>query len=139
MNKKIIVLCVFAVLFIIGFAVVTIIIKNYKSPKELEITYRKSAGVPFKWTYVIEDPTIVECEKVYTVKDENINGKVGAPVYNNYVFKGLKEGITKVIFKYVSIVDKDYPETVEEHTIKVDKNLNISLVEKGKKSGHNKY
>ena len=129
MNKKIIVIiCVFAVLFIISFSVITIMMKNYRSPKELEITKRKSSGVPFKWTYVIEDPTIIECAKVYTLKDENVNGKVGAPVYNNYVFKGLKEGVTKVIFKYVSIVDKDYPETVEEHTIKVDKDLNISLV-----------
>lgn len=127
-NKKIVVICVFAVLFIIGFAVVTILIKNYKSPKELEITKRKSAGVPFKWTYVIEDPTIVECSRVYLLEDEKKSREKGAPIYNNYVFKGLKEGVTHVTFKFVSIVDKDYPPEEDTYTIKVDKNLNISSV-----------
>lgn len=136
MNKKIIVLCVFAVLFIIGFAVVTIIIKNYRSPKELELTYQKSAGVPYKWTYLIEDPSIVECTRVYLLKDEKKSREKGAPIYNNYVFRGLKEGVTHVTFKYVSIVEENYPETIETHTIKVDKNLNISLVGE-KKNGNN--
>ena len=129
MNKKlVIVLSLFAVLFIIGFAVVTILIKNYKSPKELEITKMKSAGIPFKWTYIIEDPTIIECKRVYVSKDERKSRLKGAPIYNNYVFKGLKEGVTKVTFKFVSIVDDNYPPEEEVHTIKVDKDLNISLV-----------
>lgn len=134
MSKKIIVICVFAVLFIVGFAVTVIVIKNQKSPKELELTYRKSAGVPFKWTYVIEDPTIIECSRVYLLEDEKKSREKGAPIYNNYVFKGLKEGVTHVTFKYVSIVDKDYPPTEEVHTIKVDKDLNISLVVEENKS-----
>lgn len=128
MNKKIIVICVFAVLFIVGFAVTTIIIKNYKSPKELELTYRKSAGIPFKWTYVIEDPTIIKCSRVYLLEDEKKSREKGAPIYNNYVFKGLKEGVTHVTFKFVSITDEDYEKSEEVHTIKVDKDLNISLV-----------
>lgn len=129
MSKKLlIILSIVAFIAVTTFSVVTILIRNYKSPKELELTYQKSAGVPFKWTYTIEDPTIVECSKVYVLKDENKGGVVGAPIYNNYVFKGLKEGVTHVTFKYVSITDKDYEDKVETHTIKVDKNLNISLV-----------
>ena len=129
MSKKLlIILSIVAFIVVTTFSVITILIRNYRSPKELELTYRKSAGVPFKWTYVIEDPTIVECSRVYVLKDENKGGVVGAPIYNNYVFKGLKEGVTRVTFKYVSITDTDFDGKEETHTIKVDKNLNITLV-----------
>ena len=44
----------------------------------------------------------------------------------NYVFKGLKEGKTTIIFKYVSLDGEVVKE--EKQTVKVDKNKNISLV-----------
>lgn len=129
MSKKLlIILTIVGTISITAFSVITILIRNYRSPKELEITKQKSAGIPFKWTYVIEDPTIVECSRVYLLKDEKKSREKGAPIYNNYVFRGLKEGVTHVTFKFVSIVDKDYPPEEDTYTIKVDKNLNISLV-----------
>lgn len=134
MSKKLlIILTIVGTISITAFSVITILIRNYRSPKELEITKQKSAGVPFKWTYVIEDPTIVKCERVYLLKDEKKSREKGAPIYNNYVFKGLKEGVTHVTFKFVSIVDKDYPQEEDTYTIKVDKDLNISLVLEPKK------
>ena len=86
-----------------------------------------NAGIPFKWEFEIEDESIAKFVKSYVVKDENTNGKVGASVYTNYVFKGLKEGKTKITFKFVSITDEKV-EKEETHTVKVDRNKNISLV-----------
>ena len=52
---------------------------------------------------------------------------VGAPIKRKYVFKGLKEGTTTIIFRYVSITDGKVSEE-EINNIKVDKNKNISLI-----------
>ena len=125
MNKKILI-STLAVLVIIIVGVFCGI-KLANKPKQLELTYEKNAGIPFKWEFEIEDESIAKFVKSYVVKDENTNGKVGASVYTNYVFKGLKEGKTKITFKFVSITDEKV-EKEETHTVKVDRNKNISLV-----------
>ena len=97
--------------------------------KVLELTYEINAGIPFKWEYEIEDESIVKFVKSYVVKDENTGAKAGASVYTNYVFEGLKEGTTTITFKTVSITG-EYPDSnIEKNIVKVDKDLNISLVE----------
>ena len=97
--------------------------------KVLELTYEINAGIPFKWEYEIEDESIVKFVKSYVVKDENTGAKTGASVYTNYVFEGLKEGTTTITFKTVSITS-EYPDSnIEKNIVKVDKDLNISLVE----------
>lgn len=130
MSKKIIIgiTIVVAVVFLLILVLIGIKYIVKEDTKKLEITKEINAGIPFKWEYTIEDSSIVKCSKVYILKDENTNGKVGAPVYKNYVFKGLKEGKTTVIFKFVSITDEDYPSEEEKYNIRVDKDLNISLV-----------
>lgn len=130
MSKKIIIGITIVVAVVLLLILVLIGIKYIvkEDTKKLEITKEINAGIPFKWEYKIEDSSIVKCSKVYVLKDENTNGKVGAPVYKNYVFKGLKEGKTTVIFKFVSITDEDYPSEEEKYNIRVDKDLNISLV-----------
>ena len=130
MSKKIIIGITIVVAVVLLLILVLIGIKYIvkEDTKKLEITKEINAGIPFKWEYTIEDSSIVKCSKVYVLKDENTNGKVGAPVYKNYVFKGLKEGKTTVIFKFVSITDEDYPSEEEKYNIRVDKDLNISLV-----------
>ncbi|MBQ9019246.1 MAG: protease inhibitor I42 family protein [Bacilli bacterium] len=129
MSKKIIIgIVVFIIVALLILVLIGIKFIGNESSKQLEITKEINAGIPFKWEYVIEDSSIVECSKVYVLKDENINGKVGASIYRNYVFKGLKEGVTHVTFKFVSITNEDYPPKEDVYTIKVDKDLNISLV-----------
>ncbi len=130
MNRKIIFIIIGVIVLLVVLIPTLIIMVLYKNKnsKELEITKEINAGIPFKWEYVIEDSSIVECSKVYVLKDENTNGKVGAPIYRNYVFKGLKEGVTHVTFKFVSITNEDYPQREDTYTIKVDKDLNVSLV-----------
>lgn len=120
--------CLIPVVLIIIAIVVVIIVNNDNSSKELELTYETNAGIPFKWEFEIEDESILEFKKSYVVKDENKNGLVGGKVTTNYVFKGKKEGVTKVIFRYVNITNEDSTKTEEEHIIKVDKDKNISLV-----------
>ena len=100
MNKKIIIIVSLLLLVIIVIGV-----KIFKDDSALELTYETNGGVPFKWEYQIEDESIVEYVKLYVVKDENKNGKVGAPIYTNYVFKGLKKGTTTITFRYVNIID----------------------------------
>ena len=96
--------------------------------KTLEITKEINAGIPFKWEYVIEDPNIVEFKKSYVIRDDNKGGLVGGKVTTNYVFVGKKEGETTITFRFVSITNEDYPPEEEVYKIKVDKDLNISLV-----------
>lgn len=117
---------------IIIIAIFFIVIKNKdndKSSKELELTYEINAGIPFKWVYEIEDENIVEFVKSYVVRDDNKGGIVGASVYTNYVFRGLKKGETTITFKYISITDDYIGDTMErKHHVLVDEDLNISLI-----------
>lgn len=128
MKPKIIAVIVILLIVVILLVSVKIRMNDNNSHKQIEITKEISAGIPYKWEYTIEDPTIVECSKVYVLKDENKNGIVGAPIYRNYVFKGLKEGVTKVTFKFTSITNEDEDGKEDVYTLKVDKDLNISLV-----------
>ena len=124
MNKYIIIgICV----IVIGVLAYIFIPKSNDS-KKLELTYEINAGIPFKWVYEIENPSIVQFVESYVLKDENTNGKVGASVYRNYVFKGLKEGSTTITFKEISITDESDIVKEEKTGVRVDKDLNISIV-----------
>ena len=95
------------------------------SHKTLELSYQTSKGIPYKWEYEIEDESIVKLERSF-VDDENKRQK-GGIIHNHYVFSGLKEGTTKIRFKYVEFT-KDRVEREEVVNVKVDKFKNISLV-----------
>ena len=126
MNIKVIIGLVVLVIFCGISFIFGLLYFNKKSSKELEITYKISAGIPFRWEFEIEDLSIVSFVKSYVIKNENKGGIVGAPIYTNYVFKGLKEGETTITFKFVNIngiVSKE-----EKHLIKVDKDGNIIVI-----------
>lgn len=99
-----------------------------KSSKKLILHYKISAGIPFRWEYEIEDEGIVQFVESYVVKNENTGGKVGAPIYTDYVFKGLKKGETSIVFKYVNFTE-EIVSGREVHKVIVDDDLNITLVE----------
>ncbi len=128
MNKYVLIGVGVVAIVTIIFASKILIKKVDNSSKQLELTYEINAGIPFKWVYEIEDESIVQFVRSYVVKDENTGGKVGASVYTNYVFKGLKEGTTTITFKIVSITGEMEDSNIEVHKVKVDKDLNISLV-----------
>ena len=44
-----------------------------------------------------------------------------------YIFKGLKEGQTKIVFRLVNFAD-DYLQREEEYNVSVDEKLNITLI-----------
>ncbi len=116
---------------IVVLAVVTsiamILANQNKGKKEVEITMDINAGIPFKWEYKISDEKIVKFVKQYVKEDNNKDGMVGAKVSTNYVFEGLKEGKTQVIFSFVDITDGTISKQ-EIYTLKVDKNKNIEIV-----------
>lgn len=115
---------------IIALIILLVILKLFvldDGSKKIELTYKTNGGVPYEWKYEIEDESIVEFVKKYEVENKNNEDMVGAPIAYNYVFKGLKKGTTKIIFKYVSITDGTVDQE-ETHTVKVDSNKNISLV-----------
>ena len=125
---------ILALVSIILFAVVVIIVVNKKDNKwgdstsnQIEFTYSVNGGVPYKWVYEIGDENIVSFVKSYVVEDKNVDGLVGAPISTNYVFKGLKEGITTVTFKYISLIENERVVRSEKHLLKVDKDGNIAL------------
>ena len=101
----------------------------FKGKEELEITKSISAGIPFKWEVEVENKNIVKYVRSYVVKDENTGGLVGAKVHTNYVFKGLSQGETYIIFKFVNFTNNEVTNE-DKYLVKVDDNLNISLVEK---------
>ena len=125
MNFKVIIIA--CVLLLIG-GVCFMLFSKKKNPKELELTYKISAGIPFKWEFEIEDDSVVSFDRKYVVRNDNKGGIVGAHVYTNYVFKGLKEGDTTITFKVVSITGEYDEQVKEEHKVKVDKNLHITLL-----------
>lgn len=124
MKKEILIIIIILVVISIG---LFFILKN-KSPKEIELTIESTAGIPYKWEYEIEDDSVVKLDRKYVIKNENTGGKVGGHIYTNYVFKGLKPGKTIVHFKYVNINNKNDIYKEETDILKVDNNLNISLV-----------
>ena len=131
MKTKILIGLIIVLILCTIFATLKFIVPNINSSKELKLTYKLNAGIPFKWEYEIEDKTVVEFVKSYVSKDENKDRIVGAPVYTNYIFKGLKEGETTITFKLVNFTDKTVSDT-QKHRVKVDKNNNISLIKTDK-------
>ena len=117
---------IFGCLFLLGVVIgLTACLLSDDSSKQLELTYSTKGGVPYEWKYEIKDNSIVKLVKKYTVDKEK--GIIeGGNIDINYVFKGLKEGKTTIIFKYVSLDGEVVKE--EKQTVKVDKNKNISLV-----------
>ena len=126
MNKKVLIGIVVVVLIaaIIGTCFL-LLNNNNKGAKTVELNYKSNGGVPYKWEYTIEDPSIVKLEETKVIDDQNKDGMVGAPITTSYIFKGLKEGTTTVTFKYVSVVDGSVDKE-EKTTMKVDKNLSIT-------------
>ena len=100
---------------------------NSDSEKTLELNYKSNAGVPFKWEFEIVDKDIVSFEKSYITRNDNKGAIAGGAIYTNYVFKGLKKGTTKIIFRYRNITDGNvWKESVND--VKVDDDNNISLI-----------
>ena len=133
MKKKIIVLIAFIIIIVTSI----LVFDNDKiksgitggDGKQIEFTYTTLGGVPYRWEYEIEDPSIVSFVKSYVIEDNNKDGVVGASVSTNYVFKGLKEGKTTVTFNYIDLTKSDTPVVKsEKHTLRVDSNNNISLI-----------
>lgn len=119
------------ILIVLLIIVVVFLPKINNLSQKLELTYKINSGIPFKWVYEIEDPEIVGFEKSYVSKDENVGEIVGVPIYTNYVFKGLKEGTTTIIFKMVNATGEfDNVVKQENNKVKVDSNNNITLVAK---------
>lgn len=126
MNKNVLLTLIITIL-VIALVVVIIIFKGNNN-KQLALTYKTNGGVPFKWEYEIEDPSIIEFVKSYQIENQNKNSKiVGGAIKTNYVFKGLKPGKTTITFRYVSIVDGRISKE-EINSVEVDQNNNIKLI-----------
>ena len=125
MNKKVMI-GIGIIVLVVLFIVIKIAIPSNTGNKELELTYKSNAGVPYKWEYKIEDESIVEFVRTKDITSEVDKELNGGLIYTNYIFKGLQEGKTTITFKYVSIVDGSVDKE-EKVTVKVDKYKNISL------------
>ena len=101
--------------------------KKNNSSKKIEISYDISSGIPFRWEYEIEDNTIVELIKKETKGEKTRVPICGGQLNIKYIFKGLKEGKTKIIFKLVNFAD-NYIDREEVYNISVDNNLNIKII-----------
>ena len=99
----------------------------FNKSKKLEISYEMSSGIPFRWEYEIKDEKIVEFVK-REVKGEKTKRPIcGGPITIKYIFKGIKEGKTKIIFKLVNFTD-NHIERKEEYKVSVDEKLNINII-----------
>lgn len=125
MNKKVMV-CISIILVVTLLMVLKVIIPSISGNKELELTYKSNGGVPYKWEYKIEDESIVKFVRTKDITSKEDKKLDGGPVYTNYIFKGLKQGKTTIIFKYTNIVDGSVDKE-EKLIVKVDKYKNISL------------
>ena len=129
-KKQVILVTIIALVAVIAlFAIAWFIMNNknnngVESDKELSLVYSSNGGVPYTWEYEIDDETVLTKSNEYIVKDENRDGRVGAPVYTKYVFKGLKAGETKLSFKYKSFVTGEVAK-LELFNVTVNKDLSI--------------
>ena len=127
MNKKLLFAIIGIVIVAAIVGIVLFVMKGNGGSNTIEFTYKTNGGVPYEWKYEIENKDIVEFVKQYEVDNQNGDDMVGAPISNNYVFKGLKKGTTTITFKYVNIVDGSVDKE-EKLNVKVDGRRNISLV-----------
>ena len=127
MEKDSMIKTIVVVILAVVASIAMIIANQDKGDKQIELTMTINAGIPYKWEYKIKDTKIVKFVKQYVVEDKNTDGMVGAEVSTNYVFEGLKEGETEVVFRKVSLDGQDVAKE-ETYTLKVDKNKNIEIV-----------
>lgn len=123
MDKKYIIIIGIVLVIVVG--VILFFVLKDDSSKTLELTYETSKGIPYRWEYEIEDESIVKLEKSFT--DDKNKRQKGGIVHEHYIFSGLKEGNTKIRFKYVEFT-KNKIEKEEIINVKVDKFKNISMV-----------
>ena len=104
-------------------------IKEIEREKTFEITQTKNSGVEYKWTYKIEDESIVKLNKETekAESDEIIDGGIVDVIYT---FEALKEGETTIDFKYISFDGKDLTDEVK-YKVTIDKNMDITIKEIG--------
>ena len=95
--------------------------------KKIEISYKISSGIPFRWEYEIEDESIVKLMKKETRGEKTKVPICGGQLNIKYIFKGIKEGNTRIIFKLVNFAD-NYIDREEEYKVSVDEKLNIKII-----------
>ena len=93
--------------------------------KRISFTYETNNGIPYRWTYDIEDEDIVELFRIHKKDYSKTRGR-GAKLILKYVFKGLKAGTTAITFKYISLKDDSVTQEYR-HIVTVDDKLNITL------------
>ena len=95
--------------------------------KKIEISYKISSGIPFRWEYEIEDESIVKLMKKETRGEKTKVPICGGQLNIKYIFKGIKEGNTRIIFKLVNFAD-NYIDREEEYKVSVDEKHNIKII-----------
>ena len=106
--------------------------KKKENKNLLDITYNESSGIPFKWEYEIEDNTICEFAKTISKVEKTKEPICGGKVDTHFLFKGLKQGTTKIIFKYVNFAD-NYLSEINTYTIEVKEDLKPIIINKEEK------
>ena len=105
-----------------------------KGEKQYSIELESNATTGYAWEYTISKETIAKVVKNEYIEPENTEGMVGVPGKQLFVFEGLKEGEVEIHFIY----KRPWEETPSlggeglVYKLKVDKDLNITLVSKEK-------
>ena len=109
--------------------IMSIIKMSQMAPGSVKITLETNGGVPYKWSYEIDDDSVIE---YVGVESKDLDpGMDGGAVEETYSFKALKTGETDVVFEYKDITEDggDVMETKVYH-MTVDDKLDISVEEK---------
>ena len=99
-----------------------------REEKEKYLTLKKdmSSGIPFKWEFEIEEEDICQYVKKEIEGEKTKEPICGGKIETIYYFKGIKEGTTKIIFKYKNFAD-NYISQIEEYKVVVDNQLKIKI------------
>lgn len=99
--------------------------------KKAEFDFDANATTGYEWKYTLSDASllnVVENEYTPLETSEEMTGVGGT---QKYVFEGLKEGEAKIVFTYSQPWDTvTEPSYTLTYTVKIDKDLKISLVKK---------
>ena len=99
-------------------------VKNDKT-KSSEIVVEINSGIPYNWSYTIDDNSIIKFKNMEEEKPDTMGGSVE----QHYIFEGIKEGKTTIKFELKSITDASVDQTKSYDAV-VDKNLNVTITEK---------
>ena len=120
-NDKVLIVGIVLAVMVLGFALYSTISKN-GSNNTYRIKVDTNGGVPYSWSYKVDDEGLVEVKE----SSKALNDNEGGPVEVYYDITPVKEGKTTITLEYIDITDQ-HVEEQQIYEIEIDKDLKMTV------------